>query len=165
MELACREKDDKISAQLQELQKDWSETGSAPREIDKKLDERFQDLCDAFFAGRHQYFTDLKKQLLANQKKKESLCLRLENILGTAPKSVLKGRGKALSLAEELKQAMEDNFMLAGRRNEKKSIDEEIKRIEKDWHNIGAVPHNQVRPLTARFKKSLESYYKQHRDR
>jgi len=77
---------------------------------------------------------------------------------------VLKGRGKALSLAEELKQAMEDNFMLAGRRNEKKSIDEGIRRIEQDWHNIGSVPHKQVRPLTERFKKSLNTYYKKQRD-
>ncbi|MCK4840077.1 MAG: DUF349 domain-containing protein [Desulfobulbaceae bacterium] len=164
VELACQEKDKKITEQLQELQKDWAETGSAPREIDKKLDGRFQDLCDAFFAGRHQYFADLKEQHLANQKKKESLCLRLENILGTAHKSVVKGRGKALSLAEELKQAMQDNFMLAGRRNEKKSIDEEIKRIEQDWQNIGSVPYKQVRPLTERFEKSLDSYYKKQRD-
>jgi hypothetical protein len=163
-ELACQGTNKKITGQLQELQKDWSETGGAPREIDKKLDDRFQDLCDAFFGDRREYFADLQNQQLDNQKKKESLCLRLENILGTTYESATKSRSQALSLAEELKQAMEDNFMLAGRRNEKKSIDEEIKRIEQDWQKIGPVPHKQVRPLTERFKKSLDAHYKSRLD-
>ena len=78
-------------------------------------------------------------------------------------KSGAKRRGKALSLAEELKQAMEDNFLLAGRRNEKKSISDEVKRIEQDWEKIGPVPYKQIRPLTERYNKALNAYYKSQR--
>lgn len=163
-ELACQGTDKEIAAQLQDLQKQWFKAGSAPREIDKELSDRFKALCDAFFEGRRQYFADLKEQQLDNQRKKEILCLRLENILGTASKSVGKGRGKALSLAEELKQAMEDNFMLAGRR-EKKDVSEEIKRIEQDWAKIGSVPYKQNKPLTVRYKKALDGYYKSQRNK
>ena len=58
---------------------------------------------------------------------------------------------------------MEDNFMLAGRRNEKNGISNEVKKIEQDWEKIGPVPHKQIRPLTARYKKALDAYYKSQR--
>jgi hypothetical protein len=156
--LAGQGTDQKTAAQMRKLQQEWSGIGPAPREGDGELQERFKTLGDAFFAGRRQYFTDLKNQQLDNQKKKESLCLRLENLLETTSASGGKGRGKALSLAEELKQAMEDNFMLAGRRNEKKTVQEEIERIERDWRKIGPVAQEQVRPLAERFKRALSHY-------
>jgi hypothetical protein len=158
-DLAGREADHETTRELQEIQKEWFAAGPAPREINRELNDRFKNLCDAFFDGRRQFFSELKAQQLANQKKKESLCLLLENILGTTNKSGATGRGKALSLAEELKQAMEDNFMLAGRRD-KKDLGEEIKRIEQDWQKIGSVPYKQNQPLTARYKKALDIYYK-----
>ena len=162
-ELAGRSKDQETAAQLQQLQKEWFETGPAPREINKELNDRFKDLCDAFFADRRQYFIDLHSRQLENQKKKESLCLRLENILGLSYQPGAGERGKALSLAEELKQAMEDNFMLAGRRHEKKDLSGEVKRIEQEWEKIGSVPPRQIRPLTERYRKALVAYYKSQR--
>jgi hypothetical protein len=161
--LAGQEADKKTISQLQKLQKEWRDTGPAPREINKELNERFKNLCDAFFAGRREYFADLTGEHFDNLKKKEILCLRLENITNTTYQPVGKRPGKALSLAEELKQAMEDNFMLAGRRNEKKTVQEEIKRIEEDWQKIGPVAQDRIRPLTARYQKALDSYYKSQR--
>lgn len=158
-ELASRSRDRETAAQLQQLQKEWFETGPAPREINPELNDRFKALCDAFFADRRHYFIDLKTAQLENQKKKESLCLRLENILNLSYKAGARGHGKALSLAEELKQAMEDNFMLAGRRHEKKGISDEVKRIRQEWEKIGPVPPRQIRPLTERYKKALGAYH------
>lgn len=162
-ELAGQRQDKETAAQLQQLQKEWFETGPAPREINKELNDRFKALCDAFFADRRQYFIDLQTQQLENQKKKESLCLRLENILGLSYQPGAGEKGKALSLAEELKQAMEDNFMLAGRRHEKKDLSGEVKRIEQEWQKIGPVPPRQIRPLTERYHKALAAYYKNQR--
>ncbi|MFO7607141.1 MAG: DUF349 domain-containing protein [Desulfurivibrionaceae bacterium] len=162
-ELAGRGADKKNNARMEKLQNEWSETGSAPRAADKELNQRFKALCDAFFGGRPQYFSDLKKKQFENQKKKESLCLRLENILGAARKPESGGRDRALSLAEELKQAMEDNFILAGRRNEKKTVGEEVGRIEQDWRNTGAVPYDQAESLNKRFQDALDRYYRSRR--
>ncbi len=162
-DLASRSNDKETTAQLQQLQKEWFELGPAPREINKELNDRFKSLCDAYFEDRRQFFTDLKTQQLDNQKKKESLCLRLENILGLSGSSGTGKHGTALSLAEELKQAMEDNFMLAGRRNERKDISDEVKRIKQNWEKIGPVPPRQIRPLTERYKKALDAYYKNQR--
>ena len=164
-ELANRESDKETTVQLQQLQKEWFEIGPAPREKNKELNDRFKGLCDAYFEGRRQFFTDLKAEQLENQKKKESLCLRLENILGLSPKTGAGRPGKALSLAEELKQAMEDNFMLAGRREEQKGVSEEVKRIRQEWERIGPVPPKQIKPLRERYKKALDAYYDSRRAR
>ncbi|MDT8334357.1 MAG: DUF349 domain-containing protein [Desulfurivibrionaceae bacterium] len=159
-ELAGRGTGKKIVARLEKLQEEWVGTGAAPRESDRELNERFKTLCAAFYGGHRQYFSDLKKERFENQKKKESLCLRLENILGEGRKAGGEGRDRALSLADELKQAMQDNFMLAGRRNEKKAIHEEVRRIERDWRKIGPVPYEQASLLARRFNNVLERYYR-----
>ncbi len=162
-ELAGLGADNKTTARMEKLQNEWSESGSAPRNTDKELNQRFKALCDAFFGGHSQYFSDLKQEQFENQKKKESLCLRLENILGDTRNPESGDGGRALSLAEELKQAMEDNFILAGRRNEKKTVDEEVGRIEQDWRNTGAAPYDQAGPLHKRFQDALDRYYRSRR--
>lgn len=164
-ELAGRDSNKETTLQLKQLQKEWFDIGPAPREKNKELNDRFKDLCDAYFEGRRQYFSELKAEQLENQKKKESLCLRLENILGLSPKTGTGKPGKALSLAEELKQAMEDNFMLAGRRGEQKDVSGEVKRIRQEWDSIGPVPPKQIKPLRERYKKALDAYYESRRKR
>ena len=162
--LGCKGTDKKIAAQLQKLQQEWQQIGPSPKETNNELDKRFKSLYDAFFEGRRQYFTDLENQRLANQKKKESLCLRLENILGTASGSVAKGEDKALSLAEELKQAMEDNFMLAGRREEKKSVIDEVKRIKLEWKKTGPPLREFEKQLNDRFRNAVDHFNKQQKE-
>lgn len=158
-ELASQGKNEETSLQLQRIQKEWLDIGPAPRESDKELNDRFQSLCDAYFADRRQYFIDLQKEQLENQKKKESLCLRLENILGVSSANKSKEQNKALSLAEELKLAMEDNFMLAGRRSGQKDIRDEVKRIREDWEKTGPVPPGQIKLLEQRYRTALDTYY------
>lgn len=157
-DLGIRGVNKKTAATLQELQKKWHEVGPVGNNSD--LDGRFKTACDALEEGRHQYFADLKKQQLANQKKKERLCLRLANVLGTSSGPESEDVAKALTLAEAMKQAMEDNFMLAGRRNEKKTVSEEIRRIEQEWKKTGPVPYEQAEPVRKRFKKLLDGYQK-----
>ncbi len=92
--------------------------------------------------------------------KKESLCLRLENLTGQIGGSADKAKETAMDLAEVLKQAMQDNIMLAGRRNDKGSTREEVRRIEQEWEKIGLAAKEQERHLTERFRKTLTSFYR-----
>ncbi|MBU0676276.1 MAG: DUF349 domain-containing protein [Proteobacteria bacterium] len=160
-ELVEKNLDDKETAEdLKALQQKWQETGPAPREHDGGLNRQFRAICNAFFEGRRQQFAELRTERNENLKKKEILCLRLENIVGSSIKSGGGGRGKALTLAEELKQAMEDNFILAGRRDEKNGLDEDVKKISQDWQKIGAVPREQEQHLNKRYKSAMDRYYK-----
>jgi len=164
-DLAIGGTDKKIAAQLQKLQQEWQKMGQAPKEADRELNQQFREVCDAFFEGRRQYFADLDHQRLQSQKAKEALCLRLENLIGTASESVVNGKNKALSLAEQLKMAMEDNFILAGIRGEKKSVNDEIRRLQQEWKKIGPIPGKHEQALEKRFKKGLDIHYrKQNQD-
>ncbi len=157
--------DREVAGRLQDLQKQWFDIGPAPRGVNRELNDRFKALCDAFFENRRRFFSDLRARQLANQRKKERLCLRLENMLGISYQGASGAGEKALSLAEELKLAMQDNFMLAGRRREKKGLAGEVKRIRQEWEKTGPVPYDRIKPLNERYKKALDTYYQKQRQK
>ncbi len=148
---------------LQELQKQWQEAGAAPREIDRELNHQFKEVCDSFFSGRRQFFADLAAERLENQRQKEALCLRLETLVGASPAAA--GTGQALSLAEQLKMAMEENFMLAGRRQEKGEIAAEVKKLQEEWKKIGPAERQSEQALRDRFRKGLDAFYQGRKDK
>ena len=80
-------------------------------------------------------------------------------IIGTASEAVASGRDKALNLAEQLKLAMEENFIMAGRSDEKRAAEEEVKKIQQEWKKIGPVPREHDKSTRLRFKKALDTYY------
>lgn len=142
---------------IQAIQRDWQQAGQAPKEIERELNHRFKELCHAFFEGRRQHFADLESERLENQRKKESLCLRLENLVGSAtpPASPV---NQTLNLAEQLKMAMENNFMLAGRRDEKATVQAEVKRLREEWKKIGPADRKYEAALQVRFHQAFNSF-------
>jgi len=142
---------------LQAIQKEWQQVGQAPKEIERELNQRFKELCHAFFEGRRQHFADLENERLENQRKKESLCLRLENLVGAATPAA-QPANQALNLAEQLKMAMENNFMLAGRRDEKASVQSEVKRLQEEWKKIGPADRKYEAALQVRFHQAFNSF-------
>ena len=128
----------------------------APKEIERELNQRFKELCNAFFEGRKQHFADLESERLENQRQKESLCLRLENLVGAAAPA--RPVNQALNLAEQLKMAMENNFMLAGRRDEKATVQAEVKRLQEEWKKIGPADRKYEQALQDRFQKALAGF-------
>lgn len=150
------------AAALQAIQKEWQQVGHAPKEIDRELNHRFRELCHAFFEGRRQHFADLESERLENQRRKESLCLRLENLLG-APAPPTPPVDQALNLAEQLKMAMENNFMLAGRREEKGSVQAEVKRLQEEWKKIGPADRKHEAALQVRFHQAYNRFNEQNK--
>lgn len=142
---------------LQAIQKEWQQLGQAPKESERELNQRFKELCHAFFEGRKQHFADLESERLENQRQKESLCLRLESLVGAAAPAA-RPVDQALNLAEQLKMAMENNFMLAGRREEKGALQGEVKRLQEEWKKIGPVDRKQEQALKDRFQKALDRF-------
>lgn len=147
---------------IQALQKEWQQTGNAPKEIDRELNHRFKELCHAFFEGRRQHFAELESARLENQRRKESLCLRLEGLVG-ATTPAAPPVDQALNLAEQLKMAMENNFMLAGRRDEKATIQAEVKRLQEEWKKIGPADRKHEAALQVRFHQAYNSFTEQNK--
>ncbi|NTV14372.1 MAG: DUF349 domain-containing protein [Desulfobulbaceae bacterium] len=147
---------------LQAIQKEWQQVGPAPKEIERELNHRFRELCHSFFEGRKQYFTNLEGERLENQRRKESLCLRLENLIGAAtPTAPPVNQG--LNLAEQLKMAMENNFIMAGRRDEKATVLAEVKRLQEEWKKIGPADRKYEPALQIRFHQAFNSFQEQNK--
>lgn len=147
---------------IQSIQKEWQQVGQAPKEIDRELNHRFKELCHAFFEGRRQHFANLESERLENQRKKESLCLRLESLVGAATPAA-RPVDQALSLAEQLKMAMENNFMLAGRRDELATVQAEVKRLQEEWKRIGPADRKHEAALQVRFHQAFNRFHEEHK--
>jgi len=149
---------------LQAIQKEWQQVGHAPKEIERELNHRFRELCNSFFEGRKQYFTNLEGERSENQRRKEGLCLRLENLIGTAAATPAGPPvDQSLNLAEQLKMAMENNFMLAGRRDDKVTIAAEVKKLQEEWKKIGPADRKYEPALQVRFHQAYNSFAEQNK--
>ena len=65
---------------LIELQKKWKEIGSAGKEFEHTLWERFRSAQDKFYQRRKAYFEKLNQKYKENRKKKEVLCSEAESL-------------------------------------------------------------------------------------
>ncbi|MBU0482916.1 MAG: DUF349 domain-containing protein [Proteobacteria bacterium] len=162
-EIASAGSDKDIAKQLQTLQKEWKEVGPAAHQDDKELNQNFKTICDCFFEGRRQHFEELQAEQIENLKKKETLCLQLENITGQPAGKSTAFQNQALSLAEQLKLSMEANFIMAGNRNDQQAKKTEVQLIQQAWEKIGSVPRINDKPLWQRYRKALDSFYKDDR--
>ncbi|MFQ5558980.1 MAG: DUF349 domain-containing protein [Nitrospinota bacterium] len=149
-----------ISSELKNLQEQWKKIDHAPKGIDRALNREFNNLCTKYFEGRREWFQEMKKIRNENLKKRETLCFELEQILGIGSK-VEKGERKnnALTLAEELKIALESNIIMAGQRDDRQAIGNEVRRLQNEWKNIGSVPREFDRETRDRFRNALDVFY------
>lgn len=73
--------DFKASAELiKKFQADWKLIGPAPKEQNDALWQRFRKGCDAFFERRKGMFDKLDQERAGNQKKKEEVCQKAEEL-------------------------------------------------------------------------------------
>lgn len=146
--------------ELRLLQKQWRETGPGLRDQEPELRKRFKAACDCFFAGRRQQFEKLQQARAVNLKKKEALCLELENLIGLSAPSAGESAGAGgLTLAEQLKHALESNIMLAGVRDDERRLGEEVRRLQQEWKRIGPVPREHEKKLRKRYRRALDAFY------
>jgi hypothetical protein len=68
------------SDQIKNLQADWKAIGPAPKEHNEALWQKFRAACDVFFEKRKLAFEKLDEERGSNQKKKEALCEKAEEL-------------------------------------------------------------------------------------
>ncbi len=72
-----------LTAQMQDLQKEWRTIGFAVKKENEKIYERFRAACDKFFTAKKQNHSEVKDQLAANLAKKEELCEKAEAVMNS----------------------------------------------------------------------------------
>ncbi len=88
---------------MDELMQEWKCAGSAGREQDEALWQRFNEARRSFFTRRNEYFAELKKSRLQAREVKEALIVRAEEL---APSTDYDGTFADMqALLEEWKQA------------------------------------------------------------
>lgn len=75
---------DTKTKEIIEWQKEYKETGFAPRKSNSALFSRFRKACDDFFAAKAEFFKKTKDELRENLAKKEALCEKAEALLEKA---------------------------------------------------------------------------------
>jgi hypothetical protein len=143
---------------LRGLERQWPEIGPAPKDKEGALQEDFKNIRAAFFSGQRDYFAKRCAGQLHNQRHKEILCLKLENILGLQAPEPGPAQQKILTLAEEMKLALELNFIYAGLRDDEERMTDELSRLKAEWYMTGSAPHGQEQLLAARFRRASEKY-------
>lgn len=69
---------DNMTKEIMKAQEDWRKLGFASKKMNNALFTRFRATCDKFFAGKAEFFKQMKDSLAENLEKKIALCERAE---------------------------------------------------------------------------------------
>lgn len=152
--------DEAADETLRGLDRQWLEIGPSSTEMKAAFQEDFKGISEAFFGRQREYFVTRRKERLDNQRQKEILCLKLENLLRVKTSVPEQGLEKVLTLAEEMKLALECNFTYAGLRDDEQRLAEEVDRLEAEWRKIGPAPGGWNRIFADRFRYIMEKFHR-----
>ncbi|HAR66315.1 MAG TPA: hypothetical protein DCR55_08910 [Lentisphaeria bacterium] len=145
---------------IKAVQAEWKEIGPVPSEQRDDLNDRFRAACDSFFQGRNTHFAERHHDRLDNQRKREELCVRLEQLAKLeAPKEK---NAPELSIADQLKAAFEANFVVSSSGNDDSrwhNAQPEVQRIQAQWKGCGPVPRDHADDIQKRFRRAIDGFY------
>jgi len=129
---------------------------------DEEQWKKFRGACDKFFNRKKEHFAKADSEREKNLVEKEGLIARIEilakekhNIETNTESDSAK---KSVSLADELKMAIENNFVVSSISGS--GMNEEIRRIQDQWKKIGFVPREKDNDIWNRYRKALDMFYK-----
>lgn len=154
--------DREATEKIKDLQKQFNAIGPSPKGEDQRLRERLRALCDNFFKGRSNYFSQLREHRKKVLQEKEALLFELQQLVNYTPKANRKKEPRTLDLAAQLKLALESNFAMADR-DKKQARREEMKRIQKRWNALDNLPFKQEKELQQRYQEVLDFFERQKR--
>jgi len=158
-EVIQQQDEKEITVQLQDLQKEWKQIGSAPREQEQLLWDEFQGLCSAFFQQKENRYKEKKSVLDENLKKKEELCFQLERLAGKGHDLGNADKEGGIDLIEQFKIARETNFLLAGKTESSQKKKEEVGRIQQEWKALGSTYREHEQRLWKRYRKAIDLFF------
>ena len=122
--------------QLQELHKEWKETGPVPTDKKDELWERFKTITDKINARRREHYTRIREDQENNHKAKIALCEQVEEIVNADPKGIKDWNTKTDSVNEMLRV----------------------------WKTIGPAPKTVNDEIWGRFKGNLDAFFEKKKD-
>ncbi len=117
-----------FSKEIEEIQQEWRKIGFASKKENQNIYDRFRAACDAFYARKRAFYTEVKDSLNANLEKKTALC--------------------------EQAEALKDS-------TDWKKTTEQFIALQKQWKEIGAVPHKKSELIWKRFRAACDAFFEE----
>ena len=150
-----------VAQQVHEAWAEWADTGPLPLEQTEPLDARLRKSCEQIVAVFPESLQGTPLDPRANRKRRERLCTRLEELLGSygeTPHSA-----PAEDLAQKLKQALAANTIGGVPAEEKKknwrAATQEVERLKANWERLGPVIGDVGQILSDRFHKAYAHFF------
>ncbi|MFN3316330.1 MAG: DUF349 domain-containing protein, partial [Raineya sp.] len=119
--------------ELLAIQKEWEAIGQVALEKAKEITKEFWNSFKVFFRNKSEFFRNLDEAREVNLRAKQELCEKAEELVATTNQ-------------ENMEQ-----------------IAEELKKLQEQWKEIGAVPEKQKEAIFERFRRTLDSFFEQRR--
>lgn len=119
--------------ELLAIQKEWEAIGQVALEKAKEVTKDFWNSFKVFFKNKSEFFRSLDEVREANLQAKEELCKKAEDLVASANE-------------ENLEQ-----------------IAEELKKLQEQWKEIGAVPEKHKETIFEKFRTLLDDFFEQRR--
>lgn len=126
----------KAFAELQELHKEWRETGPVPKEQKEEVWERFKAATSVINKKHQKYYDDLRSEQKDNLAKKTELCEKVEEIA-----------------ARQVKSPKEWN-----------KLADEVLKVQKEWRTIGFAPKKSNNTIYERFRAACDLFFERKRN-
>ena len=150
-----------VTQQVQEASAEWADTGPVPLEQTEPLDARLRKSCEQIVAVFPESLQGTRLDPRVNRKRREKLCTRLEELLGSygeTPHSA-----PAEDLAQKLKQALASNTIggapAAKMRKNWRAATQEVERLKANWERLGPVIGDVGQILSDRFHKAYAHFF------
>jgi hypothetical protein len=148
------------SARLSELQKQWQQTGSTTRKVERELWSRFQEANDYFFSNQVKHFESLDTEKKEKLKQKESLCLSLEILAKLTTSTTANFEyNKFIPIAEQLDMALkfkDEIFVPNDSAITRSNAMKKMKDIQSIWESIGYISDRYDKSLARRYRKAID---------
>ena len=150
-----------VTQQVQEAWAEWADTGTVPLEQTEPLDARLRKSCEQIVAVFPESLQGTPLDPRVNRKRREKLCTRLEELLGSYAETP--HGAPAEDLAHKLKQALAANTIGGAPAAEKKknwrAATQEVERLKANWERLGPVIGDVGQTLSDRFHKAYTGFF------
>jgi hypothetical protein len=145
------------SIKLKEMQEKWKSSGHASSEQERALWNRFHSACDLFFNRMKEDREISKKGQNENSRKKLEICI-LAEMISEIPLTEKQAEEKAKWQLEKLSE----NFFFKVFDEDLNTRDQKARKmieLQKEWKEIGSIPHDKSQELWERFNKACNYFF------
>ncbi len=139
----------------------WNNIGNVPKDEEEKIESRFRKICAQLVSIASETLRGTELDPTINQKKKEKLCERLEELVRTF--SQTDSEDSLEDLAERLKTALAARTIGGDSPKDPaltwKESAQEVRRLKTSWERLGPVPEETGESLDARFQKAYSEFF------